>query len=61
MHEHAELADAAARATVVAEADRTRSALLAAVSHDLRNPLASAKASVTSLRSDRVGVERGRS
>jgi len=54
VHEHAELSDAAARAAVVAEADRTRSALLAAVSHDLRSPLASAKASVTSLRSDRV-------
>ena len=54
VHEHAELSDAAAKAAVVAEADRTRSALLAAVSHDLRSPLASAKASVTSLRSDRV-------
>jgi two-component system sensor histidine kinase KdpD len=54
VHEHAELSDAAARAAVVAEADRTRSALLAAVSHDLRSPLASAKASVTSLRSGQV-------
>jgi two-component system sensor histidine kinase KdpD len=54
VHEHAELSDAADRAAVVAEADRTRSALLAAVSHDLRSPLASAKASVTSLRSDQV-------
>ena len=39
----------------LAEADRTRAALLAAVSHDLRTPLASAKAAVTSLRS--VDVE----
>jgi two-component system sensor histidine kinase KdpD len=54
VHERAEMADAAEHAAVVAEADRTRSALLAAVSHDLRSPLASAKASVTSLRSDRV-------
>jgi two-component system sensor histidine kinase KdpD len=54
VHERAGLSDAAARAEVVAEADRTRSALLAAVSHDLRSPLASAKASVTSLRSDHV-------
>jgi two-component system sensor histidine kinase KdpD len=54
VHEHAELSDAAAHAAVVAEADRTRAALLAAVSHDLRSPLASAKASVTSLRSDQV-------
>jgi two-component system, OmpR family, sensor histidine kinase KdpD len=35
----------------LAEADRMRAALLAAVSHDLRTPLASAKAAVTSLRS----------
>jgi two-component system, OmpR family, sensor histidine kinase KdpD len=54
VHERAELSEQAARAAVVAEADRTRAALLAAVSHDLRSPLASAKASVTSLRSDRV-------
>ena len=35
----------------IAEADKMRTALLAAVSHDLRSPLASAKAAVTSLRS----------
>jgi two-component system, OmpR family, sensor histidine kinase KdpD len=35
----------------IAEADRMRTALLTAVSHDLRTPLASAKAAVTSLRS----------
>ena len=34
--------------------DRMRTALLAAVSHDLRTPLASAKAAVTSLRPDDV-------
>ncbi len=38
----------------LAAADRTRTALLAAVSHDLRTPLASAKAAVTSLRSTEV-------
>ena len=38
----------------IAEADRMRTALLAAVSHDLRTPLASAKAAVTSLRSEDV-------
>ncbi len=38
----------------IAEADRMRTALLAAVSHDLRTPLASAKAAVTSLRSHDV-------
>jgi two-component system sensor histidine kinase KdpD len=36
------------------EADRLRSALLAAVSHDLRRPLASATAAVSSLRSSEV-------
>ncbi len=35
----------------LAEADRTRTALLAAVSHDLRTPLASVKVAVDSLRS----------
>jgi len=48
------LAQQAARAQPLAEADRMRTALLAAVSHDLRTPLASAKAAVTSLRSDEV-------
>jgi two-component system, OmpR family, sensor histidine kinase KdpD len=38
----------------IAEADRMRTALLTAVSHDLRTPLASAKAAITSLRSDDV-------
>jgi two-component system sensor histidine kinase KdpD len=38
----------------IAAADRMRTALLAAVSHDLRTPLASAKAAVTSLRSGDV-------
>ena len=38
----------------IAAADRMRTALLAAVSHDLRTPLASAKAAITSLRSDDV-------
>ncbi|MEO3819959.1 DUF4118 domain-containing protein [Plantactinospora sp. B24E8] len=45
------LAEEAAAARPIAEADRMRTALLAAVSHDLRTPLASAKAAVTSLRS----------
>ena len=45
------LSEAAARAEPLAEVDRTRTALLAAVSHDLRSPLASAKAAVTALRS----------
>ena len=45
------LVAAAEAARPIAEADRMRTALLAAVSHDLRTPLASAKAAVTSLRS----------
>ncbi|BEL08763.1 hypothetical protein Q0Z83_069540 [Actinoplanes sichuanensis] len=48
------LAAEAATARVLAEADRMRTALLAAVSHDLRTPLASAKASVAGLRSPDV-------
>jgi two-component system sensor histidine kinase KdpD len=39
------------RAAEAAEADRGRAALLAAVSHDLRSPLAAAKAAVSGLRS----------
>jgi two-component system sensor histidine kinase KdpD len=38
----------------LAEADRTRTALLAAVSHDLRSPLAAIRAAVDSLRSNDV-------
>ncbi|GAA0537816.1 sensor histidine kinase KdpD [Paractinoplanes ferrugineus] len=48
------LAAEAAAAKPLAEADRMRTALLAAVSHDLRTPLASAKAAVAGLRSDEV-------
>ena len=44
----------AAAAGPLAEADRLRTALLSAVSHDLRTPLASAKAAVDSLRSPDV-------
>ena len=42
----------ASHASQTAEADRGRAALLAAVSHDLRTPLAAAKAAVSALRSD---------
>ncbi|MEU4567989.1 DUF4118 domain-containing protein [Micromonospora sp. NPDC023956] len=48
------LAEEAATARPLAQADRMRTALLAAVSHDLRTPLASAKAAVSSLRSPDV-------
>ncbi len=52
--EQGRLAAAAEAARPIAEADRVRTALLAAVSHDLRSPLASAKAAVTSLRSNDI-------
>jgi two-component system, OmpR family, sensor histidine kinase KdpD len=52
--EQQRLAAEAEAAKPIAEADRMRTALLAAVSHDLRTPLASAKAAVTSLRSPDV-------
>jgi two-component system sensor histidine kinase KdpD len=48
------LAVTAAAASELGETDRMRSALLSAVSHDLRTPLASAKAAVSSLRSSDV-------
>lgn len=48
------LAAEAATAKPLAEANKLRTALLAAVSHDLRTPLASAKAAVASLRSSEV-------
>ncbi|WP_406401416.1 ATP-binding protein [Streptomyces uncialis] len=44
----------AERARTLAEGNRIRTALLAAVSHDLRTPLAAIKAAVSSLRSDDV-------
>ncbi|MGO8883242.1 MAG: sensor histidine kinase, partial [Streptosporangiaceae bacterium] len=52
--EQQRLAAEAEAARPIAEADRMRTALLAAVSHDLRTPLASAKAAVTSLRSEDI-------
>ncbi|MEV4471966.1 DUF4118 domain-containing protein [Nonomuraea sp. NPDC049504] len=48
------LQEAAERAEPLAAADKMRTALLAAVSHDLRTPLAAAKAAVESLRNDEV-------
>jgi two-component system, OmpR family, sensor histidine kinase KdpD len=52
--EQERLTAVAEAARPIAEADRMRTALLAAVSHDLRTPLASAKAAVTSLRATDV-------
>jgi two-component system sensor histidine kinase KdpD len=53
-YEQRQLAEAAAAAAAISEADQVRIALLNAVSHDLRTPIASAKAAVTSLRSPDV-------
>ncbi|HSP37149.1 MAG TPA: ATP-binding protein [Frankiaceae bacterium] len=50
-YQQRQLQEAAAAAEPVAEADRMRTALLNAVSHDLRSPLAVAKAAISSLRS----------
>jgi two-component system, OmpR family, sensor histidine kinase KdpD len=50
-----ELAEEAGQAEAIAQADELRRSLLSAVSHDLRTPLAAAKAAVSSLRSDDVG------
>lgn len=55
--ERSRLVEAAAQAAPLAEANRMRTALLAAVGHDLRTPLAAAKASVSSLRSDDVDLD----
>ena len=49
-----ELSEEASKAEAIAQADELRRSLLSAVSHDLRTPLAAAKAAVSSLRSDDV-------
>jgi two-component system sensor histidine kinase KdpD len=52
--EQRRLREEASQAEVIAEGDALRTALLRAVSHDLRTPLASIKASVSSLQADDV-------
>ncbi|MFI9045478.1 ATP-binding protein [Streptomyces sp. NPDC053427] len=52
--DHARLAEAAAEVEPVKAADRMRTALLAAVSHDLRTPLAAGRAAISSLLSTDV-------
>ncbi len=49
-----ELTAEAGKAAAIAQADELRRSLLSAVSHDLRTPLAAAKAAVSSLRSNDV-------
>jgi two-component system sensor histidine kinase KdpD len=53
--ERRRLSGEAARASALAQANELRGALLQAVSHDLRTPLASIKASVSTLRHDGEG------
>ncbi len=50
-----ELSAEASQAAAIAQADELRRSLLSAVSHDLRTPLAAAKAAVSSLRGEDVG------
>src|SRR5581483_1203571 len=50
-----ELSEEASKASATAHADELRRSLLSAVSHDLRTPLAAAKAAASSLRADDVG------
>jgi two-component system sensor histidine kinase KdpD len=52
--EQRELTEEASKAEAIAHADDLRRSLLSAVSHDLRTPLAAAKAAVSSLRSNDV-------
>jgi K+-sensing histidine kinase KdpD len=51
-----ELAAEAARAKQLAQSDRVRSALLTAVSHDLRTPIASIKTAASGLRQDDIAL-----
>jgi two-component system sensor histidine kinase KdpD len=53
-YQQRQLTEAARAAGELAETDRARTALLNAVSHDLRTPIAAAKAAVSSLRSDDI-------
>ncbi|GAA0973646.1 MULTISPECIES: ATP-binding protein [Nocardiopsidaceae] len=52
--EHQDLSDTASEVGPLAENDQVRSALLSAVSHDLRRPLTAATTAVSSLRSSEV-------
>ena len=54
------LSETASELGPLAETDRVRTALLSAVSHDLRRPLAAARAAVTGLRTERLpAADRG--
>lgn len=55
--EHSDLAETAREVGPLAASDRVRSALLSAVSHDLRRPLAAATAAVGALRATDVALD----
>lgn len=57
--DHVRLSRAAAEAAPLAEANQVRAALLAAVGHDFRTPLAAAKASVSTLLSLDLDLDAG--
>lgn len=59
MLEHEDLSRTARRADALAEADSVRTALMSAVSHDLRRPLAAAVAAVGGLRAAGVSLSDG--
>ena len=54
--ERAQLLDQAMRTRLLEEIDRWRGAMMGAVSHDLRTPLASIKAAVSGLRQNNAGL-----
>lgn len=54
--EHTDLAETARAAGILAETDQVRSALLSAVSHDLRRPLAAAVAAIGGIRAAGPGL-----
>jgi two-component system sensor histidine kinase KdpD len=55
--ERSQLRDQAVRAELLEQVDRWRDALMSAVSHDLRTPLASVKAAVSTLRQSGPGLD----
>jgi two-component system, OmpR family, sensor histidine kinase KdpD len=55
--ERAALVESETRAKVLEESDRLKTALLSSVSHELRSPLSTIKAAITSLLNDQVGWE----
>jgi len=58
-YENARLSERAEEARVLSEVDRQRTSLLAAVSHDLRTPLASIKAAASTLRQPDIALGDG--